>query len=211
MMNVAFLWVWVMAEAAERDPKATRAPAEYLGKGKLGHVYIEPHVSDFGGPWPRWLHAARDIAVALEVENPPPKPDGPDWGRLLCRILRECEEVRTRRPQGFWYLCEYGKFTRGEGELVKMQLAMNLAPAASGSPPSRKEPGWPYYEVLLAVRPAGTGAQPQKWDKVVKWRTAAGSKGEVCWRVASDDTPFARALRRIFDRETREFLAEQRY
>ncbi len=202
MMNVAFLWVWVMAEAAERDPKATQAPAEYLGRGKVGHVYIKPHVSDFGGPWPRWLHAAHDIAVALEVENPPPKPDGPDWGRLVCRILRECEV----RGGSLASMCEYAKLTHGESELVKMEYVSNVAPAPMGSPPARKEPQWPYRDVLLVVRPAGSGRQAQAWDRVLEWRTKAGTKGEVCWRIASDDAPFARALRAVVDKEVRRFL-----
>jgi hypothetical protein len=41
---------------------------------------------------------------------------------------------------------------------------------------------------------------------VAEWRTPAGTRGEVCWRIASDDAPFRKALGAIFDRQVKLFL-----
>jgi len=204
MSNCTGLRVWVLADAAERDPKAKVRAAEYLGKGKLGHVYADMSSPEFGGPLPRWLHAKHDIAAVLGVETPPSKPDGPDWGRLICRILGECQ----RRPWCGWSLLHHGQIQRRGADLVRLKYYWSEWGGIS-VPPSSEDFKVRPDDVLFAVRSAESAPRDAAWDRVIDWRTPAGTRGQIVWRVRSDDRIFAEQIQAIFERVTMAFLRKQ--
>jgi hypothetical protein len=67
--NNSGMSVWVTSLAAERDPPSADPPAEHLGQGVLGHVYLR---KEFGDPDARWPGAAQAIGAALGVGSSGP-------------------------------------------------------------------------------------------------------------------------------------------
>ncbi|MBM4042154.1 MAG: hypothetical protein FJ290_26965 [Planctomycetes bacterium] len=113
-------------------------------------------------------------------------------GPMLAAILAGCAVPVTRSPEDW----PWGRTRRG----LQSRIVFEKHVYQQGEP------------VVCWVEVRNASGKPVPYDgRVVAWRTAAGTKGEVCWRIASDDAPFARALRAIFDEETRKFLREQRY
>jgi|GEM_PF-2929079 len=205
--------VSVTTEPCEPDPKATGPLAEYLGKGKLGNVYL----SRQGKPGARWTHAAHDIAVALEVQDPPPKPAGPDWGRMVSTMLAECFE-RSREVEGLGLLGTGTRLAPYEGELARIDYESNLIPPWKSRRAAAKNPERSYYKVLLSVLPAGLIGHLDMTvaDRSIAWDGKESVRGYVVRRlgldivieVTTNDKPFREALNAIFDREISRVLAE---
>lgn len=196
--NSAFVRVWVMAE---RDADA----AGYLGSGKLGHVYLRGAEKSPS----RWGHLPHDIATALAVENPPPKPPGPDWGRAISYILRACHERSKVSHDAFGLLCTRSDLKPREGDVARLSFQHNLATASKAKPWARKDPKAPYYEVHFSAVPSVRPAQPSPWDTIVEWESGPGRKGQVWYRVVSDDGAFRKALTAILDGEVRRALGQE--
>ena len=101
----AYLWLWIAEAARPREGAAERA--HYLGKSKHGHVFLEGIEDALG----RWGHAAHDIAASLDVSDPSPrKPDRPDWGRLVCRILAQCH-AQPEKLESLRLVCRHAALT----------------------------------------------------------------------------------------------------
>jgi hypothetical protein len=187
----------------------------YLGRGPLGHAYL---TGDVGG---RWSHAAYDIAMAVGVtEQGPQKPDGPDWGRTVSRILWKCykkvndEDARTSPWE---HLLGHAHLRREATELARIEYTQNLVPPTKTQPAAREDPQHPYYRFHLSVRP--TTAEHQldmdTADRAIKWDGASVTRGytvkrlgvDIVVTVLSDDAAFVAALNDVVDREITRVLA----
>ena len=74
LSNNASMTLYVMEEPSRIPLQPSDQPARYLGKGKLGHVYLADGRPE-AAAHSRWSHAQYDIATALEVtESKPEKP-----------------------------------------------------------------------------------------------------------------------------------------
>ena len=200
--NEATIGVCIMAEPAELDPAWEHVtPSRLLGKGELGHVYLR--TARVEG---RWSQAERDIALALGVEPPPPKPQGPDWGRLVCRILARCQKRAAGSP-GF------GRFLRDAslnpwkgGELAAIRFVVRPRGPAESLPLRWAYGASFWYDMALSVRPLG---QPAPDGRLIRKSEVLERLGlEVYFRAASDDAGFRDAMNAILEREVERFLDE---
>ena len=187
---------------------ATRKSVMVLGKGRLGHVYLDKRGGD---PFGRWEYAAHDIAVALAVTGPrPAKPAGPDWGRMVCRILAEClrESEKTESLQRVLAGVPTGP---PHQQHMRIYCESNLVPPTKIAGAARKDPESPYYRVGLSVRPAGETGQLDLTvtDRSIRWDGKAAVRGyavqrlgvEIGITVMSDDAEFVKAINAILDQE----------
>ncbi len=211
--------VWVLPNAAR--PKAKAEPdgepllgraldADYLGESPIGHVYL--------GLWKgcggRWRHAAHDIGVALDVANPPPRRAGPDWGRMLCRVLDAARARADEIPacRAFWEHASFNPWK--ENELAAIRYWANLMRAGDDGPTVPRNPLRPSYRVELSVREAGgkpfspahTVLRGHEADLV--GRALKRLRLEVHYLVETRDERFREALLGIIRRELRKAAAK---
>ncbi|MCX5684485.1 MAG: hypothetical protein NT049_12475 [Planctomycetota bacterium] len=220
--NAAMMRLYVMAAPPAAGPAAADKSGAYLGKGKLGHVYLQRGPGpEFNAPLARWNRAAYDLAVALEVTDPapaPPPPARPDWGRMVSAILADCL-AEADKARALAYFCAVVNLRPAEGELASMEYECNLVPPTKAMPVARRDPETPYYRILLSVRPAAGESQleMQNAEKSIRWDGATPTRGyavrrievDIVITVLTDDQPLARALNAIFDRQVTAVLAQK--
>jgi len=194
---------------------ASREDWEYLGRGRLGHVYL---TLQHAAPLSRWHHATYDLAVALEVADPPPKqPPGPDWGRMVSHIMTSCAAEHTQ-ADSIARFCRSAELTDGRKGKPLISCADNLVPATKTKPAARQHPDRPYYEVALSVRPIDRSSQLKlaESDAFIRWDRQSSVYGvevkrlnvEIVITVRSDDPDFAQRLNAIFTREITRVLMD---
>jgi hypothetical protein len=216
--NMATMHLYVMADPYAGGPAPSGQSVAYLGRGRLGHVYLQCGPGPaFNDPLGRWNHAAHNLAVALEVTDPPPQaPARPDWGRMVSAILADCQAEAGKVP-ALAYFCALVKLQRHEGELAALDYEGNFVPPTQASPAARQDPGLPYYRVMLSVRPGGGEGQlvMGRAGKSVQWDGTSTTRGYAVERlgvnivitVLTDDDAFARALAAILDRHVTSALS----
>jgi len=218
--TMATMRLYVMAEPPGSQPPAPDTSGTYLGKGRLGRVYLQSGPGpEFNDPLDRWNRAACDLAVALEVTDPapqPPPPSRPDWGRMASAILADCL-AEAAKARALAYFCALARLKPAEGELAAIRYESNLVPPTKASPAARQDPATPYYRVVLSVRPAGGEGQlvMDRAEKAIRWDGASATRGytvkrlgaDILITVLTDDEAFARALNAILDRHVTSVLS----
>ena len=215
--NMATLRLYVMADPYAGGPVPPGQGVAYLGRGGLGHVYLQHGPGpEFNDPLLRWRHAARDLAVALDVTDPVQEaPARPDWGRMVSAILAECQAEAGKVP-ALAYFCALAKIKPADGDLAAVEYEANLVPPTQASPAARLQPGLPYYRVALSVRPAAGQGQlvMGRADKSIQWDGTSATRGytverlgvDIVITVLTDDAAFARAVNAIMDRHVTSVL-----
>ena len=215
LVRNGYLWLWIAEAARPRDGAAERA--QYLGSSRQGHVFLEG-IEDTVG---RWGHAAHDIAVSLDVRDPAPrKPDRPDWGRLVCRILAQCH-AQSEKTESLRLVCRHAALTPREGEVARIALVHNLKRPSDyelDREEMRADPRRPYYCVRLSIRPRSAdptspvpeASEPVDWRDRAAVRTYAARHfhADILTSVYSDDTRFREAMARIIDAQVRHVLSQ---
>ena len=217
LANNVGMMVYVMAALSAPASAGTEtSPAEYLGRGTLGHVYLWH--GDHRDPLARWNHAAHDIAVALDVADPKPQEQKmPDWGRLIDQVLAECARAaEAEKLEPLRYFCEKAKIQTAEGAPLRVSFESNLIPPTKAQPAGRVDSEYPYYRVGLSIRPIGPEGQLDMTvaDRAIQWDGASSTRGyivnrlgvEIVLTVLSDDAKFVKALNAILDREITHIL-----
>lgn len=217
--NTATMRLYVMAETPEVGATPPDKSGAYLGKGKLGGVYLQSGPGpEFNDPLTRWNRAAYDLAVALEVTDPVPQPppNRPDWGRMVSAILADCL-AEADKARALAYFCAVVNLKPDEGELTAMRYESNLVPPTKVSPAARCDPAVPYYRVALSVRPTGAEGQlvVDRVEESIRWNGTSARRGYAVKRlgldfiitVLTDDDAFARAMNAILDRQVTSVLS----
>jgi hypothetical protein len=218
LQTMANMRLYVSSDPDAAGPAASDAAGAYLGSGKLGHIYLQHGPGpEFNAPLTRWNHAAHDLAVALGVTDPAPRPPaGPDWGRMVSAVLADCLAESAKAP-ALAYFCAVARLTASESGAAAVDYECNLVPPTKASPAARQNPATPYYRIMLAVRPAAPPGQlaMERAENAIRWDGASPTRGYTAVRlgvdivitVLTDDEPFARTLNAILDRQVTSVLS----
>ena len=208
--NMACLWV---EAGTERLPtKAGDGPkATFLGRGPLGGVYLH------GDARGRWNWSAHDVASALAVTAPKPEaPGGPDWGRLMSRILWRYYKTSLSGSPWVDPFNRLAKVRPEPGQLARLSYRSNAQDDPSSKTGlARRDPGSSYYLVDFSVTPTPQQETQQPPELSVDahfrgpgtWRyTALGVDLELVLR--SDDGAFIKTLQGVLVKEVNAVVAK---
>ena len=212
--NATHLQVYVAEKRFYPNVDRWGDPPEYIGAGKLGHVYVRSLHAVAG----RWNHAEHDIARALGVQKLPQKRTGPDWGRAVSRILWRCQRADKRYGEVRTFL-DHSALTPRGAKLASIRYSRNAALDARRKVRFvRQDAKRPYYYVDFSVFPSPKGEGQQARRPVGK-SIKLNERGTVaCFAVKqlgvdirisllSDDEPFRRTLAAAIEREVNRVLA----
>jgi len=209
--NAAYMRVYIAPRRVSPDAERERKLL-FLGRCPLGEAYL---YGDSGG---RWSHVSYDIASALSVTDPhPKKPDGPDWGRVVSRILWRFEKRSHFKHShyGMRLLLDTAELTPPPGQLARIHYRHN-AREDEGKKGAlvREDAGYPYYYVNFKITPtrqAKEERQPQifvdrRLDGQGLWRyTALGV--DIQFDVQSDDEQSVKVLNSAVEAEVNAVVA----